>query len=51
MKTRTRPTPFGVRKITLDMLSLMVQALLVGAAAAVLSGALVAAAVALLSPP
>ena len=49
MKTRVRPAPFGVRKITLDMVSLLVQALLVGAAAAVLSGALVVAAVALLS--
>ena len=49
MKTRVRPEPFAVRKITFDMLSLMLQALIVGAAAAVLSGALVAAAVALLS--
>lgn len=49
MKIRVRPAPFGVRKITFDMLALMGQALAVGAAAAVLSGALVAGVVALLS--
>lgn len=49
MKVRARPEPFGVRRITFDMLSLMVQAVVVGAAAAVLSGALVVAVVAWMS--
>jgi len=49
MKVRARAAPFGVRRITFDMLSLMAQAVVVGAAAAVLSGALVVAVVALMS--
>jgi hypothetical protein len=48
MKTKVRPEPFGARKITFDMMSLMARAVLVGTGTAVLSGALVATAVALL---
>ena len=49
MKIRTKPAVFAAEKITGDMLMLVVQALIVGAAAAMLSAMVVAAMVALLS--
>jgi hypothetical protein len=49
MKIREKPQVFGTRRVTTDMLMLALQAMVVGAAAAMLSGMLVAAAVALLS--
>ena len=48
MKIRTKPAVFVAEKVTRDMAMLAVQALLVGAAAAILSGLVVAAFVALL---
>ncbi len=49
MKIRTKPAVFAAQKVTRDMLMLAVQALIVGAAAAMLSGILIAAAVSLMS--
>jgi len=49
MKIKAKPAVFAGDKMTGDMLMLALQALLVGAAAAMLSGLLVAAFVALLS--
>ena len=49
MKIRVKPAVFAAEKVTADMLMLVVQALIVGAAAAMLSGMVVAALVALLS--
>lgn len=49
MKIKTKPAVFAAEKVTGDMLMLVVQALIVGAAAAMLSGMVVAALVALLS--
>ena len=43
MKIRTKPAVFEAQKVTGDMLMLAVQALIVGAAAAMLSGILIAA--------
>jgi hypothetical protein len=48
MKIRTKPAVFAAEKVTRDMLMLALQALIVGAAAAMLSGLVVAAFVALL---
>ncbi len=48
MKIRTKPAVFTADRITRDMLMLALQALAVGAAAAMLSGLVVAAVVALL---
>ncbi len=49
MKIRTKPAVFEAQKVTSDMLILAVQAPIVGAAAAMLSGILIAAAVSLMS--
>ncbi len=49
MKIRTKPAVFAAQKITRDMLLLTAQALIVGAAAALLSGVLIAAAVSLMA--
>ena len=49
MKIRTKPAVFAAEKVTADMLMLVLQALIVGAAAATLSGMVVAALVALVS--
>ena len=49
MKIKTKHAVFAAEKITGDMLMLALQALIVGAAAAMLSGMVVAALVALLS--
>ena len=49
MKIRTKPAVFAAEKVTADMLMLLLQALIVGAAAAMLSGLVVAGLVALLS--
>ena len=49
MKIRVKPAVFAAEKVTADMLMLVLQALIVGAAAAMLSGMVVAALVALLS--
>ena len=49
MKIRAKPAVFAAEKVTADMLTLVVQALIVGAAAAMLSGMVVAALVALVS--
>ena len=49
MKIKTKPAVFAAEKVTSDMLMLVLQALIVGAAAAMLSGMVVAALVALLS--
>jgi hypothetical protein len=48
MKIRAKPAVFAAEKVTRDMLMLAMQALIVGAAAAMLSGLVVAAFVALL---
>lgn len=48
MKIRTKPAVFVADRITRDMLMLALQALIVGTAAAMLSGLVVAAFVALL---
>jgi hypothetical protein len=48
MKIRAKPAVFAAERVTRDMLMLAVQALIVGAAAAMLSGLVVAAFVALL---
>jgi hypothetical protein len=48
MKIRVKPAVFVGDKVTRDMLMLALQALIVGAAAAMLSGLVVAAVVALL---
>lgn len=48
MKIRTKPAVFAGEKVTRDMLMLALQALIVGAAAAMLSGLVVAVFVALL---
>ena len=49
MKIRTKPAVFAAQKVAADMLMLLLQALIVGAAAAMLSGLVVAGLVALLS--
>jgi hypothetical protein len=49
MKIRAKPAVFAAEKVTGDMLMLVLQALIVGAAAAMLSGMVVAALVALVS--
>ncbi len=49
MKIRTKPAVFEAQQVTSDMLILAVQALIVGAAAALLSGILIAAAVSLMA--
>jgi len=49
MKIRVKPAVFAAQKVTGDMLMLALQALIVGAAAAMLSGMLVVAAVSLMS--
>ncbi len=49
MKTKIKPAVFDADKVAGDMLMLAFQALIVGAAAAMLSGLVVAALVALLS--
>jgi hypothetical protein len=49
MKIRTKPAVFAAQKVTSDMLMLAVQAMIVGVAAAMLSGMLVAAAVSLMA--
>jgi hypothetical protein len=49
MKMRVKPAVFEAQKVTSDMLMLALQALIVGAAAAMLSGLLIAAAVSLMS--
>jgi len=49
MKTRAKPAVFEGQKVTNDMLMLTVQALIVGAAVAMLSGILIAAAVSLMA--
>lgn len=49
MKVKVKPAVFAAEKVTSDMLMLALQALIVGVAAAMLSGLLVAALVALLS--
>ncbi len=49
MKTKIKPAVFDADRVTSDMLMLAFQALIVGAAAAMLSGLVVAALVALLS--
>ena len=49
MKIKTKPAVFAAEKVTGDMLMLVLQALIVGAAAAMLSGMVAAALVALLS--
>ena len=49
MKIRAKPAVFAAQKVSRDMLMLAVQALIVGAAAAMLSGVLIAAAVSLMS--
>ncbi len=48
MKIRTKPAVFAAENVTRDMLMLALQALIVGAAAAMLSGLVVAAFLALL---
>ena len=48
MKIRTKPAVFTADRVTRDMLMLALQALVVGAAAAMLSGLVVAVVVALL---
>lgn len=49
MKIKAKPAVFAADKITADMLTLALQALIVGTAAAVLSALVVAAIVTLLS--
>jgi hypothetical protein len=49
MKIREKPVVFAAKKVTSDMVVLAVQALIVGVAAAMLSGLLIAAAVSLMS--
>ena len=49
MKVKVKPAVFAAQKVTADMLMLGLQALIVGVAAAMLSGLVVAAFVALLS--
>ncbi len=49
MKIRTKPAVFEAQKVTRDMMLLAVQALIVGAAAAMLSGILIAAAISLMA--
>lgn len=49
MKIRAKPAVFEAQKVASDMLMLAVQALIVGAAAAMLAGILIAAAVSLMS--
>jgi hypothetical protein len=49
MKTKTKPAVFTADKVTADMLMLAVQAMVVGAAAALLSALVVAAVVALMA--
>lgn len=49
MKIKQKPAVFAAEKITGDMLMLALQALIVGAAAAMLSGLVVAGFVALMS--
>jgi hypothetical protein len=49
MKIKAKPAVFAADKVTADMLMLVLQALIVGAAAALLSAAVVAGIVALLS--
>lgn len=49
MKIKSRPAVFTSDRVTADMLMLALQALIVGAAAALLSGLAVAAFIALLS--
>jgi hypothetical protein len=49
MKIREKPAVFEAQKVTSDMLMLAVQALIVGTAAAMLSGILIAAAVILMT--
>ena len=49
MKIKEKPAVFAAEKVTGDMLMLALQALIVGTAAAMLSGLLVAILVALLS--
>lgn len=49
MKLKSKPAVFAADKVTTDMLMLALQALVVGAAAALLSALLVAAFVALVS--
>lgn len=49
MKLKSKPAVFAAEKVTTDMLMLALQALVVGAAAALLSALLVAAFVALVA--
>ncbi len=49
MKIKSKPAVFAAEKLTTDMLMLALQALIVGAAAAMLAGLAVAVLVALLS--
>lgn len=49
MKLKTKPAVFGADKVTADMLLLALQAVIVGAAAALLSALVVAAFVALVA--
>lgn len=49
MRIREKPVVFGTRRVMVDMLMLAAQAVVVGAAAALLAGMLVAGVVALMS--
>ena len=49
MKIRAKPAVFAAQKVTSDMLMLALQALIVGAAAALLSGILIATVVSLMA--